>query len=51
MDLVPNIQQELGFDGVDENRGFFEETGRNEHDGLDLDVPTYLRRGIRVVLN
>ncbi len=51
LELIPTIQQELGFDGMDENRGFFEETGRNEHDGLDLDVPTYLRRGIRVVLN
>ena len=51
MDLIPNIQQELGFEGVDEHRGFFEETGRNEHDGFDLDVPTYLRRGIRVVLH
>jgi len=50
MDLIPTIQQELGFEGVDEHRGFFEETGRNEHDGFDLDVPTYLRRGIRVVL-
>lgn len=51
IDRYPTIQQELGFDGVDENRGFFEATGRNEHDGFDLDVPTYLRRGIRVVLH
>lgn len=51
LELIPNIQQELGFDGMDEHRGFFEETGRNEHEGFDLDVPTYLRRGIRVVLH
>ena len=50
LELMPTIQQELGFEGMDENRGFFEETGRNEHEGFDLDVPTYLRRGIRVVL-
>jgi cell division protein FtsZ len=50
LELIPKIQQELGFEGVDEHRGFFEQTGRNEHDGFDLDVPTYLRRGIRVVL-
>ena len=51
MDFMPTIQQELGFEGMEEHRGFFEETGRNEHEGFDLDVPTYLRRGIRVVLN
>ena len=51
MELIPTLQQELGFDGIEEHRGFFEQTGRNEHEGFDLDVPTYLRRGIRVVLN
>lgn len=51
LELIPNIQQELLFDGMEEHRGFFEETVRNEHEGFDLDVPTYLRRGIRVVLN
>lgn len=51
LELIPNIQQELIFEGMEEHRGFFEETGRNEHEGFDLDVPTYLRRGIRVVLN
>lgn len=51
LELIPNIQQELIFDGMEEHRGFFEETVRNEHEGFDLDVPTYLRRGIRVVLN
>jgi cell division protein FtsZ len=51
LELIPNIQQELIFEGMEEHRGFFEETGRNEHEGFDLDVPTYLRRGIRIVLN
>lgn len=51
LELIPTIQQELGFDGVEENRGFFDQTGRNEHGGFDLDVPTYIRRGIRIVLN
>ena len=49
LELIPNIQQELLFDGMEEHRGFFEETVRNEHEGFDLYVPTYLRRGIRVV--
>ena len=51
LELIPNLQQEMIFEGMEEHRGFFEETGRNEHEGFDLDVPTYLRRGIRVVLN
>jgi len=50
LDFLPTIQQELGFEGMDEHRGFFEETGRNEHEGYDLDVPTYLRKGIRIVI-
>tara|TARA_B100001123_G_scaffold12127_1_gene14279 strand:- start:8022 stop:9275 length:1254 start_codon:yes stop_codon:yes gene_type:complete len=50
LEFLPTIQEELGFEGMDEQRGFFEETGRNEHEGFDLDVPTYLRRGIRIVI-
>lgn len=45
-----SVQQDLGIEVVDGNRGYFEETGPNELGGQDLDVPTYLRRGIRVVL-
>jgi len=30
------------------NRGYFDETGANSWNGIDLDVPTYIRRGIRV---
>jgi cell division protein FtsZ len=43
-------QEEFGFGEV-ESRGHFEKTDRNLHDGHDLDVPTYLRKGIRVVLD
>jgi cell division protein FtsZ len=43
------LQEELAF-GEIESRGHFEKTDRNLHDGYDLDVPTYLRKGIRIVL-
>ena len=33
-----------------ESRGNFEKTDRNLFDGQDLDVPTYLRKGIKIVL-
>jgi cell division protein FtsZ len=40
-------QEEFGF-GEIESRGHFEKTDRNLFDGQDLDVPTYLRRGIKI---
>jgi cell division protein FtsZ len=40
-------QEEFGF-GEIESRGNFEKTDRNLFDGQDLDVPTYLRKGIRI---
>jgi cell division protein FtsZ len=40
-------QEEFGFGEV-ESRGYFEKTERNLFDGQDLDVPTYLRRGIKI---
>ncbi|ACB75922.1 cell division protein FtsZ [Opitutus terrae] len=40
-------QHEFGF-GELESRGHFEKTDRNLFDGQDLDVPTYLRKGIKV---
>lgn len=47
---APNTrQEEFGF-GEIESRGSFEKTDRNLFDGQDLDVPTYLRKGIRLVL-
>ena len=42
-------QEEFGFGEV-ERRGHFEKTDRNLFDGQDLDVPTYLRRGIKIAL-
>jgi cell division protein FtsZ len=42
-------QDEFGF-GELESRGNFEKTDRNLYDGQDLDVPTYLRKGIRIAL-
>ena len=41
-------QEEFGFGEV-ESRGHFEKTDRNLFDGQDLDVPTYLRKGIKIV--
>jgi len=42
-------QEEFTF-GEIESRGHFENTDRNLFEGQDLDVPTYLRRGIKIVL-
>jgi cell division protein FtsZ len=44
-------QEEFGFGGQAEpaaNRGSFDKSDRNLFEGQDLDVPTYLRRGIKV---
>lgn len=43
-------QEEFLFRGVVENRGHFERTDRNLFEGQDLDVPTYLRKGIKIAL-
>ena len=42
-------QDEFGFGEV-EHRGHFEKTDRNLFEGQDLDVPTYLRKGIKIAL-
>lgn len=42
-------QDEFGFGEV-ESRGHFEKTDRNLFDGQDLDVPTYLRKGIKILI-
>ncbi|HEY1848818.1 MAG TPA: cell division protein FtsZ [Opitutaceae bacterium] len=42
-------QDEFGF-GEIETRGQFERTDRNLFDGQDLDVPTYLRKGIKIAI-
>ncbi|MEM7673381.1 MAG: cell division protein FtsZ [Verrucomicrobiota bacterium] len=41
-------QEEFSFFSEGEQRGFFDKTDRNLFDGADLDVPTYLRRGIKI---
>lgn len=43
-------QEEFHFISDDEQRGYFDKTEKNLYDGQDLDVPTYLRRGIRIEL-
>ena len=47
--LAKARQDEFGFGEV-ESRGHFEKTDRNLFDGQDLDVPTYLRKGVKIVL-
>ena len=47
--VAKTAQDEFGFGEV-ESRGHFEKTDRNLFDGQDLDVPTYLRKGIKIVL-
>lgn len=44
-------QEEFDFPGAEENRGYFDKTEANLYEGADLDVPTYLRRGIKIVLS
>lgn len=50
---VPQPQQEeFGFGAPEPtaNRGLFDKSDRNLFEGQDLDVPTYLRRGIKVTV-
>lgn len=44
------LQEEFGFGGTEPaaSRGSFDKSDRNLFEGQDLDVPTYLRRGIKV---
>lgn len=41
-------QNEFSFPAPEEDRGFFEKTMRNLHEGMDLDIPTFVRRGIKI---
>ncbi len=44
-------QEEFGFDGGPaELRGSFDRSDRNLFEGQDLDVPTYMRKGVKVVV-
>lgn len=48
----PEDQEEFFFTDEQEHRGVFQLTEANlNNDGQDLDVPTYLRRGIKIQLN
>lgn len=47
--LVEVAQDEFGFNEL-ESRGHFDKTDRNLFEGQDLDVPTYLRKGIKLAL-
>ena len=42
-------QDEFAF-GEMESRGYFDKTDRNLFEGQDLDVPTYLRKGVRIAV-
>lgn len=50
--VVPGTraQDEFDFPREEESRGFFEKTEANLYNGEDLDVPTFLRRGIKITL-
>lgn len=41
-------QEEFQFVASGEQRGLFDRTARNIWDGVDLDIPTFERRGIRI---
>ncbi|MFI3291383.1 MAG: hypothetical protein R3Y46_05820 [Opitutales bacterium] len=43
-------QDEFGFNTLSEQRGFFQHTPRNMYNGIDLDVPTYLRKNLKIHL-
>jgi len=44
-------QEEFGFQGEPvENRGSFDKSDRNLFEGQDLDIPTYLRKGIKITI-
>ena len=45
-----NDQEEFTFSSDQAQRGHFDKTERNLYAGEDLDVPTYLRRGIKINL-
>ncbi len=49
LQAIKIAQDEFGF-GEIESRGYFEKTDRNLFDGSDLDVPTYLRKGIKITI-
>lgn len=47
---VKDGQDEFAFPEIEDERGHFDKTSKNLYEGEDLDVPTYLRRGIKITL-
>lgn len=45
------LQEEFMFAAEDEGRGLFDNTERNMYEGQDLDIPTFMRRGIKIQFN
>ncbi|QYY35771.1 cell division protein FtsZ [Ruficoccus sp. ZRK36] len=45
-----DCQEEFMFVSEEEQRGYFEKTERNIFEGEDLDVPTFMRRGVRIAV-
>ena len=43
-------QSELPLSGSTGDRGRFQDVAPTIHDGADLDIPTFIRRGIRILL-
>lgn len=46
--MTARAQGEFRFAQEDDNRGLFSKMRRNLHAGQDLDIPTYIRRGVRL---
>ena len=49
--VAASAQEEFGFVRKEAQRGYFDGTEPNQYNGEDLDVPTYLRRNVKIVLN
>jgi len=46
--ILLDHQEEFGFFDKDGNRGYFQNTDKSMYKGLNLDHPTYLRKGIKI---
>jgi cell division protein FtsZ len=44
----PQLQDEFDFAGIQDQRGYFERSKQFLEEGEDLDVPTFLRKGIKI---
>jgi len=47
---IDRSQSEFNFVEQENQRGYFDKTERNLYNGEDLDVPTYLRRGVKILI-